>query len=177
MFCFINPSQLHQTPGEMERHSAVLADSQANIQNNNQQISATSLPLPSPLPPTSLTYFTLCLFIDIDLMYPNMCSVWTDVLIYISVHWTAWEISTQKMDRKEPLVLCQCSRLDHWFSHYRTARMHKHGQLIYCSPPPPVCADNAPPSVLCSDPDNVWMEQRHCVCVCIWYECLFDYSG
>jgi len=77
MFCFINPSQLHQIPAEMERHSAVLADGQANIQNNNQQISATSLPFPSPLPPPLSLLYPLSVFIDF--MYTNIGAVYAEM--------------------------------------------------------------------------------------------------
>lgn len=81
--CCINSSQLHQTPGEMERHSAALADGQANIQNNNQQISVTSPPFSSPLPPPfSLALPFVCVYRHSSDLCKYRYSIWTDVLIY-----------------------------------------------------------------------------------------------
>ncbi len=67
--CCINSSQLHQTPGEMERHSTAPAEGQANIQDNKQQISATSRLFSSPFSPLLRT---LSVFIDIVVIYINI---------------------------------------------------------------------------------------------------------
>lgn len=177
MFCFINPSQLHQTPGEMERHSAVLADGQANIQNNNQQISATSLPFPSPLPPPlSLTLPFVCVYRYRSHVYKYRCSVCRDVLIYISIRWTAWKISAPKMYRKEPHVLCQCSRLAHWFLHYRcglftqTWPAHLLFTTSSCVQIMHHLASFAQILIKCE-----W--NKDTMYVYAWYKCLVDHSG
>lgn len=71
------------TPGEMERHSAALADGQANIQNNNQHISATSPPFSSPLPPPFyLALPFVCVYRHSSDLYKYRYSIWTVVLIY-----------------------------------------------------------------------------------------------
>lgn len=110
---------------------------------------------PAPYPhPSPLALPFVCVYWHSLDLYKYRYSIWTDVLVYFerSLHSMGKLVHRKWIEKKHfavsvlktgPLIftLKDC--------------VHKNGQLIYCSLPPLVCADNAPPSGLRSDANNV----------------------